>query len=82
MPTNHTLEHILRVSRYARKEGYGVLSTGERLGAALALNRADWLKEMDYTLGEALGRLEGDWIACIPQAACILRDEAESNQPE
>lgn len=82
MPTDPTLEHILRVARFARKEGYGVLSTGEKLGAALALNRADWLKEMDYTIGEAIDRLEGPWLAGIPKASRILRDEDEANQPE
>lgn len=39
-----TLKHILRIARFARSEGYGVLSTGERLSAALALNRpTGWL---------------------------------------
>jgi len=76
---NDTLAHILRVARFAQQEGYGVLSTGEKLGAALALNRADWLKELDYTIGEAIGRLEGDWITNIPEAARILRDDAEGN---
>lgn len=82
MSTDSTLEHILRVARFARKEGYGVLSTGEKLGAALALNRADWLKEMDYLIGEAIDRLEGTWLASIPKASHILRDEDEANQSE
>ncbi len=73
---NDTLDHILRVARFARKEGYGVLSTGEQLAVALALNRADWLVEMDYTIGEAIDRLAGDWLATIPKASRILRDDA------
>jgi hypothetical protein len=78
-PSADTLAHILRVARFARQEGFGVLSTGERLGAALALNRADWLREMDYTLAEAVGRLDGDWLSCISEAARILRDEDQDN---
>lgn len=77
MPNNDTLNHILRVARFARKEGYGVLSTGEKLAVALALNRADWLAEMDYTLGEVIDRLAGNWLANIPEAARMLRDETE-----
>ena len=82
MSREDTLAHLLRVARFARTEGYGVLSSGEKIGAALALDRADWLKELDYTLGEAIGRLEGDWLACIPEAARILRDEAEYREEE
>lgn len=70
------LARILRSARFARKEGYGVLSTGEQLAAALALNRADWLAEMDYTIGQALERLPADWITTIPDASRILRDDA------
>jgi hypothetical protein len=75
--TDETLQHILTVARYARREGYSVLSTGERLGAALALNRADWLASMDYTMAEAIGRLDGPWLARIPQAARILEDDEQ-----
>lgn len=41
MTTDDTLAHILRAARYARKKGYGALSTGEQLAVALAFNRAD-----------------------------------------
>ncbi len=75
--TDDTLQHILRIARHARSEGYGVLSTGERLGAALALNRADWLASMDYTMAEAIDRLDGPWLARIPQAARTLKDDEQ-----
>ena len=41
-----TLETIVRVSLYARREdGLGVLSTDAGLVAALVLNRVDWLAD-------------------------------------
>jgi hypothetical protein len=73
-----TLAHILRVARYARKSGPGVLSTGEKIAVALALNRADWLEAAGFTFGEAIDRLAGDWLATIPEAARMLRDDDEA----
>lgn len=52
---------MIDVSRAARKMGAafpGYLSTGEACTAALVLNRADYLKAIDYTMAEAVNRLD------------------------
>lgn len=41
-------------------DGYGVLSTGERLYIALAANRTDLLESEGFTIAEALARLGAD----------------------
>lgn len=74
---NYELEHILAKSRDAKNGGFGVLSTGEKLAAALVLNRADWLADVDYTLAEAIDRVGPTWLALIPEAARLLAYEAE-----
>lgn len=71
------LDHIIRKSRDARNGGFGVLSTGEKLAAALVLNRPDWLASMNYSLAEAIDRVGAEWLALIPQAARVLEHEAE-----
>ncbi len=76
------LDHIIRKSRDARNGGFGVLSTGEKLAVALVLNRPDWLASMDYTLAEAIDRVGAQWLALIPQAARVLKDEAEQAQDD
>ncbi|RUV66769.1 hypothetical protein EOA50_30060, partial [Mesorhizobium sp. M1A.F.Ca.IN.020.30.1.1] len=49
---DRALQHIIAKARDAKHGGFGVLSTGEKLAAALVLNRPDWLAEMNYTLTE------------------------------
>jgi hypothetical protein len=73
------LDHIVSKARDAKNGGFGVLSTGEKLAAALTLNRADWLAGMDYTMAEAIDRVGAQWLALIPDAARILRDESDAN---
>lgn len=63
------VDQIVKLATFASKQGYGVLSTGEKLAVALVLNRPDWLAEMDYTLAEAIDRVGGEWLAAIPAAA-------------
>lgn len=75
--TDRVLEQILDKSRAARDGGFGVLSTGEKLAAALVLNRADLLAATGYTMAEAIERVGADWLARIPEAARILAYEAE-----
>lgn len=73
-----TLNHFLGKARDAKRGGeaaFWVQSTGERVAVALALNRADWLAEMDYTLAEAIDRLEPAWLALVPKVERILREE-------
>ena len=41
----------------------GPWSTGEKLAVALALDRADWLKAMGYTMLEAIERVGPTWVA-------------------
>ena len=71
------LNHMVSKARDAKHGGFGVLSTGEKLAAALILNRADWLASMKYTMAEAIGRVGPEWTAMIPEAAKILEDEGE-----
>lgn len=66
------LDHLVMKTRDAQAVGYGALSTGEALAAALVLNRSDWLSEMGYTIPEALDRLEPEWVAMIPKAARMI----------
>jgi hypothetical protein len=69
------LDHIVRKSRDAKNGSFGVLSTSEQLAAAFVLNRPDWLASAGYTMAEAVKRLGANWLALIPPAARILRDE-------
>lgn len=71
------LAHMLRKVRDARAGGFDVLSTGEKLAAALVLNRADWLVQVDYTMAEAIDRVGPEWLTLIPKAARIIADESE-----
>ena len=49
--------HLLEKCRNARDGGLSALSTGERIVAALALNRPDWLTQLDCTMAEAIDRI-------------------------
>lgn len=71
------MNHLLSKARDAKNGGFNVLSTGEKLAAALVLNRADWLASMQYTIAEAIARVGSDWVAMIPAVAKILADEDE-----
>lgn len=73
------LNHIVRKSRDAKNGSFGVLSTSEQLAAAFVLNRPDWLASAGYTLAEAVERLGAKWLALIPPAARILRDDDDGN---
>lgn len=79
MSDNHELTHIVSKAREAKHGGFSVLSTGEKLAAALVLNRADWLASLDYTMAEAIDRVGLAWLAMIPQAARILCEEDAAN---
>lgn len=79
---DHVLQQITDKSRDAKHGGFGVLSTGEKLAAALVLNRADWLEKMGYSMAEAIDRLGPEWLAKIPEAArqLIYEDEVERGE--
>jgi len=64
------LDRVINVALFAKRRGdTGPLSTGEALTAALVLNRHDWLKEMDYTIVQALDRIDQDTIPHLADAA-------------
>lgn len=68
-------DHMLRVSLHAATHGPGVLSTGERLAAALVLNRPDWLAKQGYSIPDALSRIGADWANLIPKVAdAVIRE--------
>jgi hypothetical protein len=73
--TDDDLNHIVRKSRDAKNGGFGVLSTSEQLAAAFVLNRPDWLESAGYTMAEAIERVGAKWLALIPEAERIMRDE-------
>ena len=49
--------HLLEKCRDARDGGLSALSNGERIVAALALNRPDWLTQLDCTMAEAIDQI-------------------------
>jgi len=74
------LHHIVTKARDAKRGGFSVLSTGEKLAAALTLNRFDWLTQMGYTIAEAIERIGPSWTALIPDAAKQLEPGIDSIQ--
>ncbi|MCC4622219.1 hypothetical protein LL965_19990 [Xanthomonas cassavae CFBP 4642] len=70
------LQRMIEIARTAARMGEpGPLSTGEALTAALVLNRADWLAEMDYTIVQALDRIDSDTVQHLREAERVLRSE-------
>lgn len=70
--------HLLGKARDAKRggrEAWAVQSTGEKLAVALALNRADWIASLGYTLGEAIARVGAEWLVLIPRVERTLSDE-------
>ncbi|ACT52094.1 hypothetical protein [Methylovorus glucosotrophus] len=63
------LEHIVMKTIEAANGGYCRLSKGEKLAAALILNRHDWLEGMDYSVAQALEHIGPEWVSLIPAAA-------------
>lgn len=64
------LDRVIQVALFAkRNDGTGPLSTGEALTAALVLNRHDWLTEMDYSIAQALERIDEETIQHLADAA-------------
>ncbi len=73
MNIDPTHKHLIGKTLDALAGGWSAQSTGERLAVALVLNRADWLAQMDYTIGEALDRIGLDWADAVPVVALALR---------
>ncbi len=74
-------QHILAKSRDAAANGWGVLSEGEKVAAALVLDRPDWLAERRYTLGEAIDRVGVNWCRLIPRVARELAADVARMEP-
>jgi hypothetical protein len=71
-------ELFLQKARDAAHNGHDawvVQSTGEKLGVALVLNRADWLAEMGYTMAGAIERIGLPWVKMIPGIVARLESE-------
>jgi hypothetical protein len=71
------LQHLLSKARDAVTGGddtWYAMSTDEKLAGTLVLNRADWLREMGYTMAEAISRCES-CVTFIPLVETALRDE-------
>ncbi len=75
---NDRYEHLLRKSRDAMRGGrdsWRVQSTGERVAVALVLSRADWLREMGYTIADAIDRSGQEWTSILARVARQLVEE-------
>jgi len=71
--------HLLGKARDAKrggKQAWSCMSTGEKVAVALVLNRADWLKSMDYTLVEAIDRAGAVWVGLMPLVVRAMEMEA------
>jgi len=71
--------HFLSKARDAQKggkEAWSMQSTGEKVAVALALNRADWLQDMNYTMVEAIERAGPVWISLLPRIVRSLDNDA------
>lgn len=75
MSQNWVYDQIRSCALSAHNGHFGVLSTGEKLAAALVLNRPDLLQEAGYTMAEAVARVGVDWLQYIPEVASDLRNE-------
>lgn len=76
---NAEYRHFLGNARDAHRGGrdaWSVMSTGEKVAVALALNRADWLASIGCTLAEAIDRTGPEWLALLPQVARAVLDDA------
>jgi hypothetical protein len=74
---NPALRHLVAKCLDAKRtNSYSVLSTGERLAAAVVLNRFDWLQAMNYTMPEAIDRIGPEWTALLREAERIIADMA------
>lgn len=67
-----SIDHIVSKVLDAAGGGVDVLSTGEKLMAALVLNRPDWLAQWDFTIAEAIDRVGAEWAAAIPRVASLV----------
>ena len=69
----HALAKVMEAASCGN-EGPSPLSTGEKLMAALALNRPDWLSGRGYTVVKALERVGDEWVAFLPRVVKEVAD--------
>lgn len=63
------LTHLVSSALAAARRGYGALSTGEAIAAALILNDHAVLADRGMTIAEALDRVGPHWSVLIPTAS-------------
>ena len=71
--------HFLSKARAAKEGGepaWFVQSTGEKVAVSLALNRADWIAAMNYTMAEAIERTGPVWVSLLPRVVRALYNDA------
>lgn len=71
--------HFLSRAREAQKGGKAAWSgqtIGEKAAVAIALNRADWLAEMNYTIADAIDRTNPVWLSLLPRIVRTLDNDA------
>src|SRR5690606_8847961 len=66
---------MLNIAQEAALYGIGTMSLGEALTAALILNRCDWLRELGYSIAEALDRIGPEWTARLREVERQFYDE-------
>lgn len=67
-------DHIVAKVLDAAHGGWNAQSIGEKLMAALVLNRHDWLNDMGYTIPQALDRVGASWVAVIAVVASAVAE--------
>ena len=67
-----SFDEIVAKCQAARDGHFGALSTGEKLMAALVLDRPDWLQNAGFTIPQALHRIGPEWSALVPKVAIAL----------
>ncbi|KDR37823.1 hypothetical protein [Caballeronia glathei] len=72
--------HLISKCREAKATGIGMLSTGEKLAAAIVLNKPDWIQNLNYTLAEAFDRVGPYWWPYLKRAQQEL-DGDEWDEP-
>lgn len=68
------LDKALQAAEFG-KSVWDPMSTGEKVSIALALNRPDWLRQMGYTIPQAIDRADS-WAALVPQVAREIHDRS------
>lgn len=70
-----SFKNIYHSAVAALNGGFDCLSTGQKVAAALVLNRHDWLTEIGYTIAEAIHRLDEGWTDLMPLVERQLKVE-------